>query len=174
MAGDRVPGGFPKPIIKSDYEYRLYCGGKGGGGCPVLVGVDRTTWAIENDPFAVRNRLLVLKDDGTKQFYKDAGPTAFCDHSEGEKQPFWVAVSVDGVLTVDEIKAQNVQGGLQAYGTTQFYEFDDTLLPQPSDAGYAGVTYVTVYWGDANYVGFQMTSDYRLFPTELNLHDVRI
>lgn len=172
--GDRLPGGFPKPIIKNDYEYRLYCGGMGGGGCVLPVGVDRVTWSIENDPFAVRNRLLLLRNENRIQFHSDAGPSGFCAHTAGTLQQYWVAVSVDGNLTVDEIKAQNVIGGLEGFLELAFYEFDDTFLPQPDNPLYDGNTYVTVYWGNANFVGFELDPDYRLFETELNLHDVRI
>lgn len=149
--GDRNVGGKNKPINKRDYEFKFYCGGLGGGGCPNAIGVDRFTWFVENDKSAVVNRFLAMEYNGIFQAYTDGGPHAFLPGCRelGSSMPIYVAVSPTENISKSQITAQNVIIG---FGIPAVVEFDEKFLPQPTDPLYEGRTYVTVYWGDPNLI----------------------
>lgn len=175
MIGDRVIAGKPKPINKRDYELVFYCGGMGGGTCYTKTNVDRYTWYVENDPEAVVNRYLALEDLGQFELFTDGGqtPTTFDDpacRNAGTPVPLYVGVSVDGNPDAADIIAQNVITG---FGIPALIEFDEKYLPQPTNPLYEGRTYITVYWGNVNYV--QIGSFFGLpYRTEANLSNVEI
>lgn len=175
MRRDRAIAGKPKPINKRDYEFKMFCGGMGGGTCFTQTGVDRYTWYVENDPNAVVNRYLALEDLGDFELFTDGGqtPTSFDDPScrnAGSAVPLYVAVSAQGTLTAAQILAQNVVTG---FGIPALIEFDEKFLPQPGDPDYIGRTYITVYWGNATHV--QIGSFFGLpYRTEANLSNVEV
>jgi hypothetical protein len=168
MQGDRAIAGKHKPINKRDYEFKVFCGGMGGGDCGQYLGKDRETWTVDNDPNAVVNRYLALFDSGLFEVYTDGGQNPIFPSCRlaGTSVPLYVAVSVDGNLTPAQIMAQGVVTG---FGIPALLEFDEVYLPQPTDPRYTGKTYVTVYWGSQFYVTFTGGLPYR---TDANLSNV--
>lgn len=150
--GDRNVGGKNKPINKRDYELKIYCGGLGGGGCAQAVGTSLYQWSVENDKSAVVNRFLAMEYNGVFTLYTDGGPHSFLPapcREAGDAVPMYVAVSPTPNISSAEIIAQNVIIG---FGIPAIVEFDEKLLPQPTDPLYEGRTWVTVYWGNPGYV----------------------
>ena len=172
MSGTKLDQGAPKTLVKKDWEYFQYCGGMGGASCLKAAGIDRLTWGVKNDAFAVRNRTLILLDPGFR-VYADGGASGVADcRNAGASQNIYVAVSVNGVLTVPQITAQNmITGAGPAY-----LEFDERLLPQPNNPLYTGYTFITAYWGNTAFVtsGGPLATDTVPYQVESNISDIRI
>lgn len=163
-SGPRKERAFPTNELDQDWQFFNDFGGMGGGGgpCPEPLGVDRVVIPIENNPFMVYYKFLVLELWLINLPYTDGGPTSDCDHSNGSRVPIYLAVSSNSTdLTEAEIKAQdNIMPTSWNVGDPALlFKYRDIKLggapgfiPQPTDPGYDGHTYVTVYWGSPNYV----------------------
>lgn len=142
---DALSQGYPKSLQKKDWLYFRYCGGKGGGGCFYVQTLTQVRFAIEVNPFLVRNRSLTLNNPaGVIEFYgKGTDLGSGCFTSSGSPLNWYLAFSTDGVLTNAECVAQNnLQTGAAGYDI----EIPESKLPQPSDAGWDGKIYVHICW----------------------------
>lgn len=135
----------------ANYLFFVYCGGSGGGGCVLPLGVTGVTYPVKIPKFITRNTKLVFENPefiGIR-IYTDAGPSGFCANSLGSEVPFYMALSVDGIMTDAEIVAQ----GVQLSGTLPYsIEFTELKIPQPTNPAWNGNIYVHIYWGNAGYL----------------------
>ena len=128
-----------------------FFGGTGGTVCPYLLGVTQYIYAVKVPKFVVRNKSLTLHNP---QFFgvdifSDAGPDIFCDHSFDARQPWWLGLSVDGVLTDGEVKAQ---GNMFNQAAPYDIEILENKLPQPGDAGWVNKIYIHIVWDSGLYI----------------------
>lgn len=168
------PVGRPDAMLEdANYLFFVYCGGMGGGGCVFPIGVTGITYPVKIPKFITRNTKLIFENPEFSgiRIYTDAGPSGFCDHSIGTDVPFYMALSVDGNLTPEQIMRQ----GVQLSGPTPYsIEFTEKKIPQPTDPAWNGNIYVQLYWGNAGYIngiGTQVPTDSSLKITK---HDYEI
>ncbi len=139
--------GYPRSHLKKDWSLFEYCGGSGAGGCAVLLNNSQVQYAIEVNPFITLNRLLTLQNTGAFEVATDGGPGGICSHTIGTMQSCYIAFSAtSATLTPSQILAQNNAFTPQI---DQILEFTMAKLPQPTDPGWAGKFYITLYWGQA-------------------------
>ena len=146
------PVGRPDAMLEdANYLFFVYCGGMGGGGCVIPLGVTGVSYPVKIPKFITRNTKLVFENPefiGIR-LYTDAGPAGFCANSIGTEVPFYMALSVDGLLTGEQIMAQGVQlSGALPYSI----EFNELKIPQPTHPDWDGNIYVQLYWGNAAYI----------------------
>lgn len=146
------PVGRPDAMLEdANYLFFVYCGGLGGGSCVLPLGVTGVTYPVKIPKFITRNTKLVFENPefiGIR-IYTDAGPAGFCANSIGTEVPFYMALSVDGNLTDEQVVAQGVQlSGAPPYSI----EFTEKKIPQPTHPDWDGNIYVQLYWGSAAYV----------------------
>jgi len=168
------PVGRPDAMLEdATYLFFVYCGGMGGGGCVFPIGVTGVTYPVKIPKFITRNTKLIFENPEfiDIRIYTDGGPAGLCANSLGSEVPFYMALSVDGLLTPDEIMAQ----GVQLMGATPYsIEFNELKIPQPTHPDWDGNIYVQLYWGSAAYIngiGAQVPNDSSL---QITKHDYEI
>lgn len=146
--------GYPKSLQKKDWALYRYCGGAGGGDCPVVQNKTQVRFAIEVNPFLVYNRSLLLRNPEFfgVVLYQDLGPSGFCSHSYNINNPqdWWLGFSTTGSLTDAQVVSQQL---LQDNLTPPFdIEVSANKLPQPTDPNWDGKIYVHIAWINPSYV----------------------
>lgn len=142
-ASDLQAAGYRTASTIKDFEYVQYCGGKGGGGLAKFLNTQRAIVKIKNNPFTVRNELLLLLNE-IFEVNADGGDAGGGDRYAGARQPlYWAAVADPAAITNAQVIARNdrTDSELPYYVTL---DHDD--LPQPDQAGWAGFTYVVIVW----------------------------
>lgn len=146
------PVGRPDAMVEdATFLFFVYCGGSGGGGCVLPMGITGISYPVKIPKFITRNTKLIFENPefGGIRIYKDGGPDGFCANSLGAETPFYMALSIDGQLTGDQVKAQGVQlSGPLPYSI----EFTELKIPQPIDLAWNGNIYVQLYWESAGYI----------------------
>ena len=173
-SGGFCPVGRPDAMLEdASYMFFVYCGGLGAGGCVLPIGVTGVTYPVRVPKYITRNTRLVFQNPevGGIRIYTDAGPSGFCANSLGSEVPFYMALSVDGNLTPEQI----MQRVVQLIGAPPYsIEFTELKIPQPNDPLWNGNIYVQLYWGNAAYIngqGLQVPDDRSLRITK---HDYEI
>lgn len=147
----RLAVGRPDAQVEAAYITFQYCGGSGGGGCLLPLGVTSTKITFRVPRFIVFNRRILFEN---REFfgvriYTDGGASGGCPNSLGVEQPFYVALSSDGNLTDAQVIAKNKQfSGALPY-TMEFLSKD---IPQPKEAGWGGYLFLHIVWGNATYM----------------------
>lgn len=155
----RIDLAYPKSEVKTANEYfiQLFCGGAGGGDCIPVLGYEQFVYPIRVSRSTVFNRSLILHNPEFTgvDVFSNGGAVGICPASADERQPWWLAFSVNGVLTAGQILAQGMEFD-QEPGFDIEVGWDK--LPQPVLPG-GGVNplwerriYVHIYWGDAGFV----------------------
>lgn len=157
---DKSRQGYPKSLQKKDWQLYMYCGGAGGGDCAQVQNNTHVSYAIEVNPFLVRNRSLLLRNPEFFgiALYEDAGPAFFCDHSIGAgPQDWYIGFDADNTMTDAEVIAQQL---LQDNLTPPFdIEVGEIYLPQPTDPNWDDKIYVHIVWTNPLYVADQLYID---------------
>ena len=150
--GPQVPSGRPDAMVEeATHLFFVYCGGRGGGGCVLPIGATGLTYPVKIPKFITRNIRLVFENPefGGIRIYSDGGASGFCDHSLGADVDCYMALSIDGSLTPEQI----MQRGVILTGPTPYtIEFTENKIPQPLNPLWDGNIYVQLYWGNAAYI----------------------
>lgn len=160
-AQDPRAQGYPKSLQKKDWEIYKYCGGAGGGDCPVVQNNTHISYAIEVNPFLVRNRSLLLRNPSFFGIvlYTDLGPDFFCSSSYNANNPedWYIGFDADNTMTDAEVIAQNL---LQDNLDPPFdIDVAERFLPQPTDPNWDDKIYVHIVWTNSLYVSDQLYID---------------
>lgn len=154
MESSRNDLGYPKSQVDAPlFQLFTACGGSGVTRCAELMGSTQYVYSVRVPKFVVFNRSLIL-NNGTYDhvgIFSDAGPIFLCDHSRGTRQDFWVALSVDGVLTDLEVESRGVliaSSNIPPYNI----EFDWNKIPQPTNPAWQNRIYVHIHWASPLYV----------------------
>lgn len=143
--------GRPDAALDGGFIFEMYCGGKGGGGCLDPLGVTGIAIPYKMPRSIVRHRRILLenKEFNGVRIYTDAGSNGLCAHSLGSEVGFYLALSVDGNLTAEEMQRQGkfISGALP-----YDIEFLAKDIPQPKEPSYDGYIYLQYYWGNAGYI----------------------
>lgn len=143
--------GRPDANIDGGFIFYQYCGGKGGGGCLEPLGVTGIALEYRMPRFIVRNRRIIFENKELFgiRIYSDGGAAGFCDHSLGVEQGFYMALSLDGNMTDEEVQSrgQFITGALP-----YDIEFLAKDIPQPVQAGWDSHIFVQLYWGNVNFI----------------------
>jgi len=173
-SGGFCPVGRPDAMLEdATFLFFVYCGSVGGGGCVLPMGVTGVTYPVKIPKFITRNTKLIFENPEFTgiRIYTDGGPAGTCPNSVGTEVPFYMALSVDGLLTAEQIMAQ----GVQLMGATPYsIEFNELKIPQPTHPDWDGNIYVQLYWGNTAYIngiGPQVPNDSTLKITK---HDYEI
>lgn len=140
--------GYPKSLQKKDWTIYRYCGGSGGGGCPVVQNKTQVRFGIDLNPYLVRNNSILFRNPEFFGFvvYPDAGSDGFCSNSYvlGTERSWYLGFSNTGTLTDDQVISQQL---LQTAGAPPFdIEVSANKLPQPTDSDWTGILYVHIVW----------------------------
>lgn len=155
--------GYAKSLQKRDWTLYRYCGGSGGGGCPYIQNKTQIKFAIDVNPYLVKNTAITLRNPQFfgVQVFQDLGPDGFgCTSSYNSNNPqdWYLGLSADGVMTDAEVIAQNLlQDNLRAP-----FDIDVTsrnVLPQPTDAGWDSKIWCHIVWTNPAYVSDQLYVD---------------
>lgn len=143
--------GRPDAMIENSAYFFTYCGGSGGGSCVLPMGVSSVVYDIALPPTIVRNQRIVFQN---REFYgvriyANGGPSGPCPNSLGSEVPFYMALSVDGIMTEAEVMAK----GVQLSGPLPYeIEFKANKIPQPTNPAWTARIFVHLVWGDASYI----------------------
>lgn len=162
-AQDTQQVGYGKSLQKKDWTLYRYCGGGGAGGCPYIQNKTQVKFAIEVNPYLVKNRSITFRNPEFFGIvlYRDLGPDGFgCTSSYDVNSPqdWYLGLSADGVMTDAEVIAQNL---LQDNLAPPF-DIEVTsrnVLPQPTDAGWDGKIWCHIVWRDSTFVSDQLYVD---------------
>lgn len=150
-ASDRQAAGYPTAQVIQDYEFMMYCGGRGGGSLANFLGTQRAVYKVKNNKFTVRNRLLLLYNE-TFEVNADAGSDGFGGRYAGARLPlYWAAVTNPALITNDQVIAR---GDVTNAALPYYMTLEEDDLPQPTDAGWDGNTYVIMVWTDPAAVSY--------------------
>jgi hypothetical protein len=162
-ATDTKQVGYGKSQQKKDWAIYRYCGGSGGGGCPYVQNKTQIKFAIEVNPYLVKNNSITLRNPQYFgiQIFQDLGPDGFgCSNSYNINNPqdWYLGLSADGVMTDAEVIAQNqLQDNLLSP-----FDIEVTgrnILPQPTDAGWDSKIWCHIVWTNPLYVSDQLYVD---------------
>lgn len=146
--------GRPDAGLDGGFIFEQYCGGKGGGGCLDPLGVTGIAIPYKMPRSIVRHRRILLenKELNGVRIYTDGGSSGGlipCPHTLGTEVGFYIALSVDGLLTDTQMQQQ----GKFIIGALPFdIEFLAKDIPQPKEPSYDGYIYLQYYWGNAGYI----------------------
>jgi len=128
-----------------------FFGGTGGPADPYVTGVTQYVYSVKVPKFVVRNKSLTLRNPEFfgVDIFSDAGPDIMCDHSFDTRQPWWLGLSANGVLTDAEVKAQ---GNMFNQALPYDIEILENKLPQPIDADWSNRIYIHMVWDSALYI----------------------
>lgn len=150
--------GRPDAMVEAGFLFFRYCGGQGGGGCLVPLGVTKTSFLINIPKFIVHHRRIIFENkefDGIR-IYTDGGAFGGCPNTLGTEVSWYMALSNSGVMSDADI----ISKGLLLSGALPYQiEFGQEKIPQPVEGGYSGVIYVHVLWGNAGYINEGGTID---------------
>ena len=150
-ASDLQAAGYPTAQVIQDYEVMLYCGGKGGAGPANYLGTQRAIYKIKNNKFTVKNRLLLLYNDQF-EVNADGGPDGLGGRLVGTRRPiYWAAVADPAAITNDQVIAR---GDVTNVALPYYMTLEADDLPQPTDPGWNGHTYVILVWTDPTAVSY--------------------
>lgn len=160
-AQDPKSQGYPKSLQKKDWEIYKYCGGGGGGDCPVVQNNTHISYAIDVNPFLVRNTSLLLRNPSFFGIvlYTDLGPDFFCSSSYNVNNPedWYIGFDADNTMTDAEVIAQNL---LQDNLDPPFdIDVAGRFLPQPTDPNWDDKIYVHIVWTNPLFVSDQLYID---------------
>lgn len=150
-ASDLKPHGYPTAQVIQDFEFMMYCGGKGGGSMAQYMNTTRVIFKVKNNRFTVRNRLLLLFNE-VFEVYQDAGAAPLGGRIAGPRLPMWWAAVADPDAITDQ---QVIDRGDMTDAELPYYvTLDESDLPQPIDPAFDGNTYVVIVWKDPSAVGY--------------------
>jgi len=133
------------------YLFFVYCGGSGGGGCVLPLGITGVTYPVRVPKFITKNTRLIFQNPEFAgiRIYSDGGPSGPCANSIGAEVGFYMALSVDGNLTGSEI----IEQGVHLIGEGPYeIEFKELKIPQPVNPLWENKIYVHLYWGNTGYI----------------------
>ena len=161
--GSRDPEnqGYPKSLQKKDWTIYRYCGGAGGGDCAVVQNNTHISFAIDVNPFLVRNRSLLLRNPEFFGIvlYADLGVSGLCSHSYDVNSPqdWYLGFDADNTMTDAEVIAESL---LQDNLTPPFdIEVSARNLPQPTDPNWNDKIYCHIVWTNPLFVSDQLYED---------------
>ena len=128
-----------------------YCGGSGGGACILPMGVSSVVYDLMLPKRVVYNRRMVFlnREFYGVRIYSNGGPSGPCPNSLGVEQPFYMALSKDGLMTEAEVMAK----GVVLSGPLPYeIELKANRIPQPTDPGYLARVFVHLVWGNPGYI----------------------
>ncbi len=162
--GDTLSRAYPNNTLKKDWTLTVIaCGGKGGGLPCSPMGIDRLTFSIPTDIFAVYNRKIIMFDNAFRVFDGDC-------YDPTKAKPIYIKASVDGNPTDAQLLASSVITGLNG---ASGYNIELTDLPQPSNPLYQNKIYITAYWGNSSYTNYappaQGTPIFRLIKYDYDI-----
>jgi hypothetical protein len=143
--------GRPDASLDGGFIFKQYCGGSGGGGCLTPLGVTGISIPYKMPRSIVRHRRILLenKEFTGVRIYTDAGSNGLCPNSIGTEVGFYLALSIDGNMTAEEMQ----QRGKFIIGALPYdIEFLAKDIPQPKEPSYDGYIYLQYYWGNAGYI----------------------
>lgn len=175
---------YPKSQVDiANFLIFRFCGGSGGGECPVALGAKEFVYPIRVPKHLVFNKSILFNNPEFigVQIYGNAGAVGLCDPaSNGVEQPWWLAFSDDGVLTEAEI----MQRGIYIDQSPPFtIEVDASKLPQPvlkgggANPDWESRIYVHIYWGSEDFVtfsGYLANRDERVLEVVKHNYDIKI
>jgi hypothetical protein len=175
---------YPKSQVQTPrFIIFRFCGGSGGGDCPVLLGDTQFVYPIRVPKHLVFNKSLLLNNPEFLgvDIFGNAGAVGFCNPaSDSVRKPWWLAFSDDGVLSVGEIMAN----GIYINQAPPFeIEVDASKLPQPvllgggANPDWEQRIYVHIYWGDPSYVtfsGYLANRDERVLEVVKHNYDIKL
>ncbi len=177
---------YPKSQINiNDFLIFRFCGGSGGGECPVLLGASEFVYPIRVPKHLVYNRSLLLNNPEFLgvEIFGNAGAVGLCNPaSDGNRKSWWLAFSDDGILSESEVKARGIfiDGSVAPPYTI---EVDGSKLPQPvlrgggANPDWEQRIYVHIYWGNPSYVTFSAflaNRDERVLEVVKHNYDIKI
>ncbi len=166
------------PKSQQDYDPVLLfrnCGGSGGGGCVLPIGLTHVIWAYRVPKFITYNRKIIFDNPeflGVR-IYNDAGSNGFCPNTIGTEQTFWVGLGVSSSLDPETTAKKGVElSGVLPYQI----EFQADKIPQPTDPLYVNIIYVYVWWGDAGFINENaaITNERPAFDLVKHDYDIKI
>lgn len=143
--------GRPDAAVEAGFIFKQYCGGMGGGGCLVPLGMTGIAVPYKMPRSIVRHRRILLenKEFTGVRIYTDAGSNGTCPNSLGTEVGFYLALTADGLYTPQQM----VQRGKFLTGALPYdIEFLAKDIPQPNESNYNGYIYLQYYWGNAGYI----------------------
>lgn len=167
MSGSGTPKlARPDAMVEAGFLYFTYCGGSGAGACLTPTGVTGVVIPYRVPKTITRNMRIIFENReyfGVRM-YTDAGSNGLCPNSIGVEQPFYLALSADGLLTDAQVIAQ----GVQCIGPAPYeIEFKENRIPQPKSTAWNNRIYLHVVWGNAGYINsLGDSSDLSHLPTE--------
>lgn len=145
------PVGRPDAGVDAGFLFMEYCGGSGAGGCLFPLGVVTASIFFKMPRFIVRNKRIVFenKEFTGVRIFTNAGAAGLCANSLGTEKGFWMALSADGNLTADQIKAR----GKFITGALPYdIEFLAKDIPQPVGTDWLGYIVVQIAWESSDYL----------------------
>jgi hypothetical protein len=134
-------GFFTNNTKGNDFAYSPGCGGSGAVMCHLPASFRYMAYKIPASAFVVKNRQLILQNNGFKQYY-DAGFDGICGHSNGASANYDVYLAYDWNGTFDITKTTN-KVRILGTATLPFYmTFNDAQLPQPDNIKWTGYIWV--------------------------------
>lgn len=173
---------YPRSEEKAaNFMILRFCGGAGGGGCAIQLGVTQFVYSIKVPKFIVYNRSMVFENPEQVgiDIYTDAGATMFCDHSAGSRVNWWIGFSDNGILTDAQVKAQNMMIDVTTDPPPQTIEVQGIKLPQPvlkgggANPNWENRIYVHIVWDSPSYVTEAGVSEASLRLTKHD-YDIKI
>lgn len=160
-ASDIQPLGYPRTDTKRDFEYRIYCGGMGGG--DQLTQTNRVFYKflVKNDKFSVRNRRLIIRNMNFV-VYKQATWNGFAwVPVPGSEATLKAWAFTDDLPGGTESNPAYMQGGIPLAGAPPYdIIFEGRKpgaslvpgdLPQPGDPGYRMFSSIYLFWDSPTY-----------------------
>lgn len=152
---DREKKGRPTTTIKKDWEYQIYCGGKGGGGGLVQTGKYAYHFGVTNNEFAVRNLRRQIKNKSFNIYHSatyDSGLGRWVP-VPGSEVRLRAWVFPQSIPTADESRADYNNGGILTPAVAPYIiDFAEDDLPQPGEPDYIPrMSEVYLFWGNPNY-----------------------
>lgn len=174
-ASDIQPIGRPRTEVKKDFEYFIYCGGKGGGSGLEKTGQVFYKFLVKNDKFSVRNNRLVINNVNFV-VYKEATYNGFAwVPVPGSEATLRAWAFTDDLASGTESDKKYMAGGIPLPGPPPYdivfegrkpgapFVLGD--LPQPGDPGYKAFSSIYLFWDSTDYwwYGYQGSQPFNTF-----------
>ena len=139
--------GTPNTDTEDTVRLLLYCGGAGGGGCVVPLGVSGIMIPYRVPKYITYNRKIVFENKEFQgiRIFTDGGPAGLCSNSIGDIEvPFWMGLTADSGADIET----TAKAGYELSGALPYdIEFPAEKCPQPTDPAWENIVYVAVWWG---------------------------
>lgn len=148
MGRTRPSVGHPAASLLHDFDYRD-SDFVASSDAYLPAGRTKLTIGMRFSPFSVRNKHVSIILNRFKVFTANAGGPSYTPTPGSDYQIYWYLHRANNVPSDATITAAN-----QRIPVTRPYrlDFDESMLPQPDDAGYDGTLQLTLYWGNTAYV----------------------